>query len=209
MEVLKKFLTVFGDIKIFKYPMFIVYDPGSYLIKGPDMRDILDIIKPGDIFLRGYTCYLDGYLIPGEFSHAAVYYGDKYMAHAMAEGVFKEDILSFMRCDAITILRFNSLTSEEVVTFQENCDKLMGCDYDFDFTSNDDDYYCSEFVTKVFEHKQNELQIVPKELSYFGGLVKKTAILPDAFLFSEGLHPVYSSDDAIKRVTKAIEKSKK
>lgn len=205
-DVLKKALTILGDIKIFKYPLFLVYDPGSYQIKGSDLRNILDLIKPGDIFLRGYTNYLDGYFIPGSFSHAAVYYGGNDMAHSMAEGVFKEDILTFTRCDFITILRFNHITQSDIRIFQENCDKLIGHEYDFEFKSGDDKYYCSEFVTKVFEHKQEELNVFPEELSYLGGLVKKTAILPDAFLFSEGLHPVFSSELAIEKIKKEMYK---
>ena len=30
----RKFLKIFGDIKIFKYPMWIVYDPSIYELEG-------------------------------------------------------------------------------------------------------------------------------------------------------------------------------
>lgn len=124
---LEAFLTFFGDIKIYPHPMFIVYDPGSYRIKGPDVREILDRLQPGDILLRGYDNYLDGKFIGGTFSHAAFYYGkvtpadcpfeeshhrrerfltgDQMVVHSMAEGVFMEDILTFTRCDKLAILR--------------------------------------------------------------------------------------------------------
>lgn len=128
----EKFLTFFGDIKIYPHPMFIVYDPGSYRIKGPELRKILDLLKPGDILLRGYDNYLDGKFIGGTFSHAAFYYGEatdqkdrplaranasvegesdcftpgqQMVVHSMAEGVFMEDILTFARCDKLAILR--------------------------------------------------------------------------------------------------------
>lgn len=72
----ERFLTVFGDIKFYKYPFFLVYDPGSYQVKGEDVRELLDILQPGDILLRAYTMYLDGKFIPGLFSHAGLYYGE-------------------------------------------------------------------------------------------------------------------------------------
>jgi len=120
-------IKIFGDIKVFKWPLFMVYDPGSYKVKGYQARQVLDIIQPGDILLRGYDNYLDGFFIPGKFSHAGLYVGEvtdkdfrkvsKYnnelfhtgkqmVVHAMAEGVFIEDILDFCRTDRMIILRF-------------------------------------------------------------------------------------------------------
>ena len=41
-----------GDIKIFPYPFWLVYDPSSYKVRGPEMRAILDKICPGGVVLR-------------------------------------------------------------------------------------------------------------------------------------------------------------
>ena len=124
------FIKIFGDIKVFKWPMFVVYDPGSYQVKGTDMREVIDVIRPGDILLRGYNNYLDGYFIPGYFSHAGLYVGEinqddekliqypdgkeffrtgkQMIIHSMAEGVFMEDVLNFCRCDRMVILRLKN-----------------------------------------------------------------------------------------------------
>jgi Permuted papain-like amidase enzyme, YaeF/YiiX, C92 family len=130
------FLTVFGDIKVFRFPFFLVYDPGSYQVKGDDVRALIDVLQPGDILLRAYANYLDGKFIPGKFSHAGLYCGAVHeddralvgtrqrsrgardearsalfhtgaqmVVHAMAEGVFIEDILTFSRCDQLVVLR--------------------------------------------------------------------------------------------------------
>ena len=121
------FLKFFGDIKIFKFPFFILYDPGSYKVKGYEIRYVLDNIVKGDILVRGYSNYLDGYFIPGFFSHAGLFLGvtqksdmvltkdieDKFyegsqvVIHSMAEGVFMEDIINFCKCDYLLILRRN------------------------------------------------------------------------------------------------------
>lgn len=146
-KIIDKLMAMFGDIKIFKYPLFLVYDPGSYRVKGPDIRELISILQPGDILLRSYDHYLDGRFIPGTFSHAGIYFGeitedhrssagtrihnlkrrqralDKHFVkgpqmviHAMAEGVFAEDILTFSRCDKIAVLRLPEAIRQSAMT---------------------------------------------------------------------------------------------
>jgi hypothetical protein len=121
------FIKCIGDIKVFGWPLFLLYDPGSYLVKGGDMRTLIHALRPGDILVRGYKNYLDGYLIPGYFSHVGLYLGEvkiediqyvdprgtatfkageQMVIHSMAEGVFMEDVLSFCFCDYMAVLRF-------------------------------------------------------------------------------------------------------
>lgn len=122
------FLKVFGDIKLYKWPFFLLYHPEGYRVKGEDVREVIEQIQPGDIVIRGFKDYLDGYFIPGDFTHAGIYLGElteddvqytadecrdgcfktgkQMVAHAMAEGVFLEDIINFCRCDYMVILRF-------------------------------------------------------------------------------------------------------
>lgn len=94
-----KFLTAFGDIKIFRWPFWLVYDPDDFMVTGDKVLEIMDILKPGDIILRGYNRYLDGKFINvfgistdksaigGDWSHGALYVGDRKIIHAVAEGV--------------------------------------------------------------------------------------------------------------------------
>lgn len=161
-RLIDRFIAWIGTVKYFTSPYCLVEDPGSYRIKGSDIREILDgdtpLIQPGDILLRGYKGYLDGALIrmtgggqgAGKyFSHAAFYAGplngdaDRKQAaselqkwngsswvempeaeeeairndtayfqpgpqmviHSMSRGVHVEDILTFLRCDYLAILR--------------------------------------------------------------------------------------------------------
>ena len=149
-----------GTLKYFKSPICMVEDPGSYRIKGDQVRQLIDgVLQPGDILLRGYDGYLDGLLIShsggtqglqAHFSHAAIYLGDlddaadrpivarrlqtldgsghwleateaqketirqstlyyqsgrQKVIHSMTRGVFVEDILTFLRCDHLAVLR--------------------------------------------------------------------------------------------------------
>jgi hypothetical protein len=149
-----------GTIKYFTSPISLVEDPGSYKIKGDEIRALLDdVLQPGDILLRGFDGYLDGIMIGlsggGQglgkyFSHAALFLGDLHddpdkpivarrlqvmddkgqwvaataaqqdavrndpgyyqpgrqkVVHSMTKGVFTEDILTFVRCDYLVVLR--------------------------------------------------------------------------------------------------------
>jgi hypothetical protein len=136
-----RLLTIFGDLKIYPFPMFLLYDPGGYRVRGADAREVTEKVKPGDILLRGHVRYLDGYFIPGYFSHAGLYIGsvaeedealvgtrrgkemfrkgEQMVIHSMAEGVFMEDLLNFCRCDYMAILRF-----PETVTIARNPDPV-------------------------------------------------------------------------------------
>lgn len=127
-----RLLTIFGDLKVYRFPMFLLYDPRGYRVKGEDARQAMKRVRPGDILLRGYDNYLDGYFIPGYFSHAGLYVGSvtkeedyhlverprgkkifrdgkQMVIHSIAEGVFMEDLLNFCRCDYMAILRFPDL----------------------------------------------------------------------------------------------------
>lgn len=120
-------LDVLGDVKVFRWPMWIVYDPGSYRVKGRDTRAVIENVRPGDVLVRGFDAYLDGKLIPGLFSHVGLYLGrttdadraaapaehqerfavgEQTVIHAIAEGVVTEDVLDFCRCDRLAVLRF-------------------------------------------------------------------------------------------------------
>ena len=123
-----QFVTMIGDVKLFRFPFWILYDPGSYRVKGPECRKISNLLEPGDILLRRYDGYLDSHFIPGIFTHAAIYLGNVdesdrtsvpdqsdlsrcfeagpcQVAHSTAEGVHLEDILTFCRCDDIAVVR--------------------------------------------------------------------------------------------------------
>ena len=127
-RLLRGFLSFFSDIKVYPYPMFVLYNPGSYLLKGKDIRKVISLVQPGDILLRKYRNYLSDPFIPGYFSHSGLYLGpvteddsihvpfkwrqnsfrpgDQMVIHGLAEGVLIEDLINFCRCDYLAILRF-------------------------------------------------------------------------------------------------------
>lgn len=169
-----------GTLKYFTSPLAIVEDPGAYKIKGDEIRALIDdVLRPGDILLRGFDGYVDGVLIgmagdaggPGKyFSHAALYIGElddqrdrplvarrlqtadadgvwreastqqkeeirysgayyqpgrQMVIHSMTRGVFTEDILTFVRCDYLAVLRLASDQISYDAADRENAGKTM------------------------------------------------------------------------------------
>lgn len=65
-RIWSKFLTAFGNIKVFKWPFFIVYDPSYFKMTGDKILEVVSIMKPGDVILRGFDGYLDGKFVPSD-----------------------------------------------------------------------------------------------------------------------------------------------
>jgi hypothetical protein len=202
-------LTIFGDIKIFRFPFFILYNPGSYLIKGPEMRQIMNLVQDGDILIRGYRAYVDGYFIPGFFSHAGLYLGkvtkedilkhkpdvkpssivegEQMVIHAMANGVFLEDVLNFSRCDFMIILRRNpSIESPDSLAYTSQdvyakALSLLDTPYDFGFNFSDiSALSCTEFVNKCYKAILPDYHVLIKTRQVL--FLRKKMIVPDDFI---------------------------
>lgn len=202
-------LTIFGDIKVFKYPLFILYDPGSYLVKGDEMREVIKVIQDGDILIRGYKNYLDGYFIPGFFSHAGIYLGqvteekvleynpevkrtsikegEQIVIHSMANGVFMEDLLNFCRCDYMVILRRNFMvesTSSQVLTHEDvfkTAVNFLDTPYDFGFNFSDiKALSCTELVFQCYLKILAEYDVTLKTRQVL--FLRRKMIIPDDFI---------------------------
>jgi len=144
-----KALDILGDIKIFKYPFFVVYDPSYFKMTGIMIDKALEILQPGDIVLRGYDCYLDGHFIDGDYSHGAIYIGDKTIIHAISPVVCRTHAIDFMECDRIAIFRPKCSTDKAISQAEKFADDKVPYDFFFD-SSHSDRLYCFELVTACY-----------------------------------------------------------
>lgn len=174
------FVGWFGNIQIFKYPFFILFGHNAYKIKGTHQREILGIVQPGDVLLRRYDHYISGLMIPGYYTHAAIYAGDDQIIHVLGDGMCKEDILTFLRCDNTVVLRYKdqSITETVVKLAYKQLENKIEYDYDFD-TDSPEKFYCTEFVDFCFGYPIKEA-------------ITHDHILPDDFLASEKFEMVWS-----------------
>ena len=183
-----KFLTAFGEIKIFKFPMFLVYDPHYFSVGGEQVLDIISILEPGDIILRGYDNYLDGCFIPDplSFSHGALYIGNGKIIHAVAEGVSETNVIEFTRCDRIAIFRpkrYQKRAISRAKKFLKN-----KTPYDFGFNNSVSSLYCFELCGLCYD----KLNIPTLTIKKFFGLIKKENVfLAESFVKSKDLTCIY------------------
>jgi len=184
-----KFLTMIGDVKIFKFPLWIVYDPYQYEVTGDATSTALEILKPGDIILRGYNSYLDGKFISSsrKYSHGAIYIGNKKIIHAVAEGCSYINAIEFMRCDRICILRPRKNRTKAIQIAKEFAKNKIP--YDFSFTNGCSSLYCFELAAMCYP----DLDIPKKKASAFFGLIKKRehVYLSDSFFSSKDFRIMY------------------
>ena len=184
----QKLLTIFGDIKIYKFPFFMIYSPDTFKVKGDQTRKAMELLQPGDIVLRKYVHYLDGYFIPGLYSHSSLYIGDGKIIHAVADGVEYIDVIDFLRCDGFCILRQDDPLAAEVAVAFAKTQEAKKAQYDFDFKSDNNAYYCHELVATAYEG----LNITKKPVMMFKIFKLEPRYLADSFLEDPRFHKILS-----------------
>ncbi len=169
-DIKKALIKFFANIRIYRGGI-ILFGDSSYGVKGPDAREILNVIKPGDVLLRRYDNYLGTFFIKGHYSHSAMYLGDDIVIHMLGKGVSKGDILTFLRCDSVCVLRHphKEKIIEAIKKAEDVWNKKIQYDFDFDLKDNGR-MFCTEFIDYCF-----------------GGIFypsNQNVILPDDFLNS-------------------------
>jgi len=156
-------INFFADIR-FYWLGFVLFGNSSYQLKGDQMREILNAIKPGDILLRRYNHYLGSVLVPGHYSHAAIYIGDDRVIHMLGKGITNEDILTFMRCDDVAIMRalMPQKQIDAAIKKAKEYEK-MGVEYDYNFDTNSPArFYCTEMTDGCYDYPVKE-EIMPRK----------------------------------------------
>lgn len=174
-----KLVEIISGIEIYKYPLFVVYNPHKFLVNGSDYAKFTSELKPGDIVLRMYKHKLIQGIIPGFYSHTGLYIGDNTIIHSVKDGVVKTTVYDFSRCDCLAILRPKA-TEENVAQAIKYANEQIGKAYDyfFDF-NNEETYSCTELIYWAYK---DVIATYPKEYRRFFGLLKKEIIAPDDLL---------------------------
>ena len=96
-EVKSKIISFVADIRIYKYPMFIIlFGDTSYKVKEERKEEIIKLLQPGDILLRTYHHFVGSLFISGYWTHAALYEGDNNIIHMLGKGITREGIQKFL-----------------------------------------------------------------------------------------------------------------
>lgn len=199
-----------GLIRIYNRPLWFVFNPKPFGVRGRHIRDALGLLQPGDVLVRAYDTYLSSWFIPGRFSHSGVYVGRlegdlgvATVVHALGTGVQRTDILDFlMACDSFAILRPKC----DDATKNQACQiavRYIGAQYDYRFDicedyDNEDEVekrtksvYCHELTRSCYPH----LRVEPLCPSLWNGMIRssKRQFLAQSFFDSPDFTVVYDS----------------
>lgn len=205
-------LTVFGRVRVSWYFPFFCYDPKGYVITSRHIRKALNLLKAGDVLCRYYNGYIDGWFIPGRFSHTGVFVGEDEgfatIIHALGSGVQKIDVIDFLRCDGFAILRPKDKELQEKETVAEKACRIaksyLGYTYDFFFDVCDDyaneaevqkrtkSVYCHELTRSCYP----DLDVPTVMPTLWGGMIRssKRQFLAQSFFDSDDFTLIYDSD---------------
>lgn len=185
-------LTRFGEIKVFPRPLWLVSDPSEFRVSGPYKRMVDELLRPGDIILRGYDHYLDGKFVPGNYSHGGLYVGHHEVIHVEAPCVKTDDVFDFIDCDRVVVFRPVSGKKKAVQrAWQFYLDKIP---YDFSYKAEASALYCFELCAFAYE----ELAFKTHCVSYFLGLVKREAYTCESFFESDKVQRVFEYNPKAK-----------
>jgi len=146
MRLKKLIIDSIGNIRIYKGGI-ILFGDSTYKLKGPDVREITNLLAPGDLVLNSHSHYVSSLFIKGDYGHVGVYVGDNQIIHVKTTGIEKNDILTYLRADGAAIVRLTdqSIVPDMIQKAYEQLAKDVEYDYDFD-KQDDEQFYCSEFT---------------------------------------------------------------
>ena len=175
-KIWSKFLSGFGEIRISKYFPWLYYDTTNPKVTGDVIFKMIDILKPGDIIIRGWDSYLDSFFIKGDYSHAGIYIGNNTVIHAVSPNVCETSIIDFSLCDRICVIRPDNYNRKSVIIAKQFVENNIP--YDFNFSVHDSNaLFCFELAAKSYP----KINFPLFKISKFFGLLKKQVYFADSF----------------------------
>ena len=149
----------------------------------------MDILRKGDVLVRGYNKYLDGKFIPDKlgYSHAGLYIGKTQVVHAVSPCVEKCHVIDFCEADRILILRPDQGQTMASATAIGK----IGLPYDFDYKSDRGKLYCFELIATCYPHANVKTHLVKK----FLGLVKRNCYLAKSIYLNPHFKPIFEKNE--------------
>ena len=180
----RNFLTFLGKIHV----------PFSHKkVTSDDYYFIRDNLLPGTILVTSTYGEFTNILIKGSWHHAAIVGNWKkydvehpYVVEAVGTGVRRRDLIDFcMSKDRIAAVYplFLDITKRDEYMLQasENAERLIGSNYDFDFTPINSKYYCSELCWQTYQRAVGYEKMPPMQKTRFFTAI----VTPEFFIESK------------------------
>lgn len=120
------------------------------------VSDAKNNMRAGDVLITHENMVITNLLIPGYFTHAAIYIGYGMIVEATGIGVHAIPIEKFLyEKDAVTILRPSFADEKQCFDAALFAEQLIGSKYDFSFSSGNKAFYCAELVWYCYDKTIN------------------------------------------------------
>jgi Permuted papain-like amidase enzyme, YaeF/YiiX, C92 family len=117
-------------------------------------EQLLQMLRPGDVFVTRKDAAVTNYFLPGYWPHAALYVGDDKVVESLKDGVRERSMDSPFGNDAVAVVR-PLLTPELIQQAIQRARTHIGKPYDFDFDfTRADRMVCTEVVYRSYEGLQ-------------------------------------------------------
>ena len=118
---------------------------------GDTLENVMSVLRPGDVILT-YRRGLVARLIPGYWSHAALYIGEGRIIHAVYPEVTGSHVASLIvGNDNLLIVRPRFATPGTRMAAIVEMRRFVGKPYDLGFGPGRDAFYCSEAVATAYK----------------------------------------------------------
>lgn len=116
-------------------------------VTGDDHEKVKFLIQPGDVLLSRVLGHFSNYMIPGYWKHAAVAGPTGGVIEAVGAGVRHTSLIDFLLTkDEVVVLRPTFCTQEQAMQVAQKAGKLLGAEYDYEFSLGNKAFYCAELV---------------------------------------------------------------
>lgn len=159
-----------------------------------DAKNILSLIKPGDLFLETNDYYplwqiSEKVICNSDYTHTAIYEGNGKLIEADEDGVKRTDIREYFKGpEHIAIIRPPYKSEDDIKGMLNYANAQIGKNYDEEFNLDDDsEIYCSELAYHALRAMPNP--ITSTTTNFFG----KKIIGPNYFEKTPGAKNIYST----------------
>lgn len=177
---------------------FIRFNMYYTAMRGWKYKRGYSLLNTGDIILTKDNWKLTSFLIPGEFSHAALcvdkgIYTPFEIAEMTHENFSKSSFYDLCReADRVVIVRCRDWDDSYIKVVTSKCKSFDGTSYDIHFDLGVKSLYCSELV--VQSDVENRLQV---DYSDFVGIGREY-ISPMGLYLANNVEVVWDSDKEVK-----------
>jgi len=116
------------------------------------LADLNNVLQYGDVLLSRRNWEISNLLIPGKYTHAALFVGHDLVVETITSGTGEKSLPMFLFTkDQVAVMRPKFVESGDKTRIAELAQMYVGKPYDFYFDKSEEAFYCSELIWRIFK----------------------------------------------------------